>query len=86
MPDGRRNNGGHKTAGRKPKAKEQELIEKLSPMEPLAMDALETALKRGHNWAVKLYMEYRYGKPKENININPDNDFNIPVIKFFGED
>ena len=30
MADGRKTNGGHKSAGRKPKAVEQKLIEKLS--------------------------------------------------------
>jgi len=63
--DGRKNNGGHKTAGRKPKADEQALIEKLSPLEPLAFKALSDALTDGHNWAVKLWFEYTHGKPKE---------------------
>lgn len=32
----------------------------------------------------KLLIEYAYGKPTENMNINPDNDFEIPVTTFFG--
>lgn len=65
MADGRKNNGGHKTAGRKPKIKEVELIEKLTPLEPLALKALEDGLNEGEFPFVKMYFEYRYGKPKE---------------------
>jgi hypothetical protein len=68
--DGRKNNGGHKTAGRKPKADEQSLIEKLSPLTDLAFDALTEALKSKKDWAVKLFFEYSYGKPKQQIDQN----------------
>lgn len=70
MADGRKNNGGHKTAGRKPKAEEQELIEKLSPLENSAFKALTNALNEEKPWAVKMFMEYRYGKPKEVKDLN----------------
>jgi hypothetical protein len=70
MADGRRNNGGHKTnGGRKSKAEEQQLIEKLSPLEPKAFKALSNALDDESHWAVKLYFEYVYGKPKEQIQV-----------------
>ena len=68
MSDKRKNNGGHSTkgfAGRKPKAEEQAIIEKLSPLEPLAFKALENSLEEEESWAVKLYFDYVYGKPKE---------------------
>ena len=71
--DGRKNNGGNKNAGRKPKADEQQLIEKLSPLEPAALSALKEGLEDEQAWAVKLFMEYRYGKPKQIIEqINKD--------------
>ncbi|MCR9263319.1 MAG: hypothetical protein NXH86_04135 [Flavobacteriaceae bacterium] len=70
MADGRKNNGGHKNAGRKPKAEEQELIEKLSPLEDSAFKALTNALSEEKPWAVKMFMEYRYGKPKEVKDLN----------------
>ena len=69
MADGRKNNGGHKTAGRKPKAEEQALIEKLSPLEPKAFKALNNAIQDEQSWAVKLYFEYMYGKPKEKVEV-----------------
>jgi hypothetical protein len=72
--DGRKNNGGHKTNGGRPsKADEHKLIEKLSPLAPAAYKALKDSLQDGQGWAVKLFFEYLYGKPKqqiENTNIN----------------
>ena len=66
--DGRKNNGGHKTnGGRKPKADEQKLLEKLSPLEGKAYKALENALNEEEAWAVKLFFEYRFGKPRQTI-------------------
>jgi len=65
MADGRANNGGHKNAGRKSKAEEQKLIERLSPLDDIAFEALEKGLKQNQNWAVKLYFEYKFGKAKE---------------------
>ena len=77
MSDGRKSNGGHSTkgfAGRKPKADEQQLIERLSPLEDIAYKALGDGLKEGQSWAVKLFLEYRYGKPKQQIeNTNTHN-------------
>lgn len=70
MADGRRNNGGHKTAGRKSKAEEQSLIEKLSPLSDIAFEALKDALNNKKDWAVKLTFEYMYGKPKQQIDQN----------------
>lgn len=72
--DDRVNNGGaRKGAGRKPKADEQQLVEKLTPLDEVGFKALKNGLTDGQSWAVKLFMEYRFGKPKqqiENTNIN----------------
>lgn len=70
--DKRKNNGGHSTkgkAGRKPKVEEQKLIEKLTPLEPKAFKALHNAIQDEQSWAVKMYFEYMYGKPKEKVEI-----------------
>ena len=75
MEDKRKNNGGHSNGGRKPKAEEQNLIEKLSPLEPLAFDAFEAALKDNKDWAVKLFFQYNFGMPKQIVtqtNLNID--------------
>lgn len=84
--DGRKNNGGHSTkgfAGRKPKSDEQKLIEKLSPMEDIAHQALKENVTAGEAWAVKLYFEYMYGKPKQSIDHTTQGEkLNIPVSKW----
>ena len=74
--DRRKFNGGNKNAGRKPKADEQKLIERLTPLEDKAYKALETALLNDEGWAVKLFMEYRYGKPKQSIQQETTHNFN----------
>lgn len=66
--DKRSENGGARTgAGRKPKIEEISLIERLSPMEDDALKALGNGVRAGEFPFIKLFMEYRYGKPKETI-------------------
>lgn len=72
--------GKRKGSGRKPKAEEHKLIEKLTPLESSAYKALKNALKDEQGWAIKLFFEYMYGKPKQVIdqnNTHTINDFNI---------
>ena len=59
--------GARKGSGRKKKVEEQVLVEKLLPLQEKAFIALETGLESGQSWAVKLFFEYLYGKPKERI-------------------
>jgi hypothetical protein len=85
--DKRKNNGGHATnGGRKSKAEELQLIEKLSPLEPLAFKALTDAITEGKDWAVKLFFQYNYGMPKQvvdqNTNLTVDNFSIKDVISF----
>ena len=72
--------------GRKSKAEEQCLIEKLTPLEPIAFKALTDALNDGKDWAVKLFFQYNFGMPKQVIDQNTNlnvNDFNLKdVINF----
>jgi hypothetical protein len=72
--DKRRFNGGNKNAGRKPKSEEVALIEKLTPLEPLAFDALKEGLSKGDFKYVQLFYNYYAGKPREtkDITINED--------------
>jgi len=84
MSDKRENNGGARNgAGRKPKAEEQKLIERLTPLMPKAYEALKTALEGDESWAVKLSFEYFYGKPKQTIDqttVLSINDFDIDKL------
>ena len=87
MEDGRKNNGGNKNAGRKGKAEEQKLIEKLTPLNDIAMKSLEKAIKNDDSWAVKLYFEYYYGKAHQRIDVTTnDESLNIPIINFAKSD
>ena len=69
------NRGGKReNSGRKPKIEEIELIERLTPLEPLAFQALEQGLKDQDFRYVQLYYNYYAGKPREtkDITINED--------------
>jgi len=75
--DKRKNNKGTvgNNGGRKSKAEEQQLIEKLSPLEPIAHNKLKESIEAGKDWAIKLFFDYMYGKPKQMIeqtNLNVD--------------
>lgn len=61
------NGGARPGAGRKPKTDEVAMIELLSPMDEVALNALKKGLAAGEFPYVKMFMEYRYGKPKEKI-------------------
>lgn len=66
--------GGHRNgAGRKPKAEELALIEQLSPYDKEAMEQLVAGMKSGEFQYLKLFMEYRYGKPKESLDLKSKN-------------
>ena len=87
--DGRKNNKGTvgNNGGRKPKAEEQKLIEKLTPLEEIAFVALKNALVDEESWAVKLFFDYKFGKPKESRDITTNGDsISIPLIDWIGED
>lgn len=72
--DGRKNNGGNKNAGRKPKADELILIEKLSPLDDLAFEKLRDGVESGLFPYLKLFYEYRYGKPKQMIDVTTNGE------------
>ena len=83
MTDNRINNGGHHKGGRKSKAEEQKLVEKLTPLAEKAYKALELGLEEGQSWAAKLFFEYMYGKPKQTIDQNTTleiTDFDISKL------
>ena len=66
--------GARKGAGRKSKAEEVDLIEKLSPLEDIAYQALKKGVESGDFKYVQLFYHYYAGKPKEtkDITINED--------------
>jgi hypothetical protein len=74
MADGRKNNGAKKGEnrgqGRKPKAEELQLIERLSPMDDIAFSEMQKGVKSGDFQYIKMFFEYRFGKPKQTIDTN----------------
>lgn len=70
--------GAREGAGRKPKASELLLIERLSPMDDIALERLKILIENGDFNAIKLFFEYRYGKPKQVV--ESDSNVNITGI------
>ena len=69
--DNRTKNKGTKgnNGGRPSKAEEQNLIQKLSPLEEQAFIKLSEAIDSGKDWAIKMFFEYMFGKPKQQTDI-----------------
>jgi hypothetical protein len=86
--DKRINNGGARQgAGRKGKAEEQKLIENLTPMSSIALEALQKGIEGKEQWAVKLFFEYFYGKPQQRVDVTSNEEtLNMPVITFIETD
>ena len=73
--DKRKLNGGKREgAGRKHKDEELKLVEKLTPLEPLAFEALKKGLEKGDFKYVQLYYNYVAGKREETTDIHIKED------------
>jgi len=78
--DKRKNNGGAREgAGRPKKADELKLIEKLDNLidNDEVIKTLGKQIFKGDSRAMSLYFGYRYGKPKESVDITSTDGFNI---------
>tara|TARA_R100000278_G_scaffold40193_3_gene35435 strand:+ start:11739 stop:11984 length:246 start_codon:yes stop_codon:yes gene_type:complete len=78
--DGRKNNRGTigNKGGRKPKSEEIKLVERLSPLEDAALDALKKGVESGELKWIQLYLNYYLGKPRETKDITINED--IPLF------
>jgi len=85
--DNRVNNGGAREgAGRKTKTDESKLIEQLDKHinSDQVFDILQGLIEEGNIKAIQIYLDRRYGKPKESVTVNSEN-FNInfrDILKF----
>lgn len=83
--DGRKNNGSRKgetrNAGRKPKATEIELIERLTPLEEVAFRAMKRGLESGDFAFVRLFLEFRFGRPKQQIQVQNQQESLVAEMK-----
>lgn len=76
MPAG----GARPGAGRKSKAEELKLIEKLTPMEEIALQKLKAGIDKGDFAYLKLFFEYFYGKPSETIGVEHSGEIaSVPL-------
>ena len=88
MEDGRKNNGGNKNAGRKPKADEIKLIESMDAITvpENVWRALYLKVEDGDVQAIKTWLSYRFGMPKQTVENNSKvtiDNFNLKdVISF----
>lgn len=74
----RNGHGGKRNgAGRKGKADELELIERLKPLDDLAFQKLGELLQKGDQQALKLFMSYRYGQPRQTIDANIAGELSV---------
>lgn len=80
--DLRKFNGGHPNSGRKPKAEELKIIERLSPLEPTAFEKLKEGIESGDFKFIKLYYDYFYGKPKETKDVRITKEQPIFAIDY----
>jgi hypothetical protein len=91
MADGRKNNGGaRKNSGR---LKKDEVISLIEQMDAVSIPdkvwkALHDKVKDGDTQAIKTWLQYRYGMPKQVIDQNNThtlNDFNLKDLLKFDE-
>ena len=75
--------GKREGSGRKSKADELQLLDKLSPMEDLFIQVLHDGLKKGDYKFAQLLANYYYGKPREtqDITLNQDTPLFEVVVK-----
>jgi hypothetical protein len=71
--------GARENAGRKPKSEELALIARLSPMDDLALQLLNDKLEQGDMLALKMFMEYRWSKPKQEVSVDGGLNFQVPA-------
>ena len=69
--DGRKNNGGNKNAGRKPKIDEIKVIEQMDAIAvpEKAWKALWLKVEEGDIQAIKTWLSYRFGMPKQQLDV-----------------
>ena len=66
--------GKREGAGRPKKADEAELIAKLSEFDDLAFEKLAKGLRDGSSYHLKLFFEYRFGKPRQQVDVTTDGE------------
>ena len=71
---------GNASSGRKSKTDEIQMIERLSPLDAVAFKKLKEGIEAGDFNYIKLFFNYRFGKPKQiqEITVNSEQPlFNL---------
>lgn len=66
--------GARPNSGRKSKAEENNLRDKLKVMEEDAIKQLHNGIKHGEQSALKMFFEYFYGKPTDKVDLKMDGE------------
>jgi len=88
VADGRKNNGGHSTKGKAGRPAKSDELKKLEMMDAVAAPEevwykVWELVQSGDMQAVKVWVEHRFGKPKETKDITTNgNDINLTPISF----
>ena len=72
--------GARAGAGRKPKAEKDKLMESLDAVmnQHDVLEQLARLVQQGDFRAIKLWMEYRYGKPTDHVEHTHTEDIELP--------
>lgn len=81
MPNSNGHGGRRAGSGRKTKADELKLIERLTPLDDLANEELQKGIEMGDFRYLRLFFEYRYGKPTQRMEV--ESDSLLPAFKGF---
>lgn len=82
-----KNGGARPGAGRKPKIQEVKLIEQMDAISvPNEIwEALLFKCKQGDTQAIKLWLSYRFGLPKQQIDVTTNGEKIAPPIQWIGK-
>ena len=82
-----KNGGAREGAGRKPKIQEIKLIEQMDAISvPNEIwEALLFKCKQGDTAAIKLWLSYRFGLPKQQIDVTTNGQNIAPPIQWIGK-
>ena len=72
---------GTKNSGRRAKEIDQQMLERLSVYTDDAYRVLGENIKKGKFWAIKIWFERMYGKPKEYKDLSVSSNQETPLFK-----
>jgi|TARA_R110000782_G_scaffold6987_2_gene23697 hypothetical protein len=68
-------------SGRKPLEENIALINKLTPLDDIAFEMLKKGIEENKFAYLKLYFQYKYGRPREMKELNITSDIEQPLFQ-----